>query len=123
MALSSPHADTSFQPQHQFGGFSAESLADRIIDARSNVLVTADGTFRGSKFVALKHIADEALNKCKARGFEVQHCIVSSNLGDRAPNPIQMEAGRDKYFHDLENSGMLPVIVELFGDATQDLSS
>ncbi|MDI7266551.1 MAG: acetate--CoA ligase [Myxococcota bacterium] len=43
-----------------FGGFSAESLRDRIIDSTSKVLVTCDGTFRGAKPVPLKAVADEA---------------------------------------------------------------
>lgn len=44
-----------------FGGFSAQSLRDRIADSRSKVLITADGGYRRGKVVALKQIADEAL--------------------------------------------------------------
>jgi acetyl-CoA synthetase len=47
-----------------FGGFSAQSLADRINDAKAKVLVTADGVFRGNKEIALKDIADEAVAQC-----------------------------------------------------------
>ena len=44
-----------------FGGFSAQSLADRLNDAQAKILVTSDGAFRGNKEIKLKDIADEAL--------------------------------------------------------------
>jgi acetyl-CoA synthetase len=47
-----------------FGGFSASALATRINDAECNILVTADGGFRGDKITPLKQIADEALKHC-----------------------------------------------------------
>uniref|UniRef100_A0A8C9X3C4 Acetyl-coenzyme A synthetase n=1 Tax=Sander lucioperca TaxID=283035 RepID=A0A8C9X3C4_SANLU len=46
-----------------FAGFSSESLCERIMDAQSSVLVTADGVYRGEKLINLKQIADEALEK------------------------------------------------------------
>ena len=42
----------------QFGGFSADALADRILDAKCEVIVTSDGFWRGNKLVHLKEIAD-----------------------------------------------------------------
>jgi len=45
----------------QFGGFSAESLADRILDARARVVITADGVWRGDKMIHLKEITDQVL--------------------------------------------------------------
>ncbi|MEE6508136.1 hypothetical protein FKM82_019269 [Ascaphus truei] len=50
-----------------FAGFSAESLCERIMDSQCSLLITADGFFRGDKFVNLKLIADEALHKCKEK--------------------------------------------------------
>ena len=43
----------------QFGGYSADSLADRMMDAQASVLITADAVWRGPKLIALKEIADD----------------------------------------------------------------
>ncbi|XP_017266277.1 acyl-CoA synthetase short chain family member 2 like [Kryptolebias marmoratus] len=60
-----------------FAGFSSESLCDRIMDAQSSVLVTADGVYRGEKLINLKQISDEALEKCREKGSpEVNKCLV-----------------------------------------------
>lgn len=50
-----------------FAGFSAEALAERMVDARCMVLVTADGYYRGNKLIQLKEIAAEALEKSTRR--------------------------------------------------------
>lgn len=47
-----------------FAGFSAEALADRMVNAKCSVMVTADGYYRGNKLIQLKEIAAEALEKC-----------------------------------------------------------
>src|ERR1043166_6478127 len=47
-----------------FGGFSFTSLADRIHDAKCNIVVTSDGGFRGAKDIPLKSVVDDALNNC-----------------------------------------------------------
>eukprot|EP00922_Rhytidocystis_sp_ex-Travisia-forbesii_P054236 GHVS01080449.1.p1 GENE.GHVS01080449.1~~GHVS01080449.1.p1 ORF type:complete len:732 (-),score=110.78 GHVS01080449.1:359-2554(-) len=71
-----------------FAGFSAASLRDRIRDARSRILVTADRGVRGGKHIPLKEIADEAMSGCDEL---VDKCIVFKRAGGKVP----MKAGRD----------------------------
>ncbi len=85
-----------------FAGFSADSLADRIVDSTCQVVITADGTFRGKKPVELKKIADEAMNKADAHpdmgGKKVDKCFVVKRAGDAVP--CEMKAGRDLWWTD-----------------------
>ena len=67
-----------------FGGFSSESLEDRIVDSECSMLITADGTFRGGKAVTLKQIADEALSGAADEGIEVPTAIVGGARGGGA---------------------------------------
>jgi acetyl-CoA synthetase len=67
-----------------FGGFSAESLKDRIVDSECSMLITADGTFRGGKAVTLKQIADEALLGSADEGVEVPNVVVVERVGAAA---------------------------------------
>jgi acetyl-CoA synthetase len=76
-----------------YGGFSVEALAERIEDAQSRVLITADGGWLRGKIVALKDIADEAM----ARQPTVETCIVVKRTGQ----DVYMEAGRDYWYDDL----------------------
>ena len=76
-----------------YGGFSVEALASRIEDAKSRVLVTADGAWLRGGIVKLKDIADEAM----ARQPTIEHCIVVK----RTQNDVYMEQGRDFWYHDL----------------------
>src|SRR5947207_1112642 len=78
-----------------FGGFSAESLADRINDARARLLVTADGGFRRGQIVPLKQVADEAL----AATPSVEHVVVVQRGG--AHMPVHIKEGRDHWYHRL----------------------
>lgn len=55
----------SLPPDAQFAGFSGDSIADRILDCNCKLLVTCDGVYRGSKFIALKEMADQAVQICK----------------------------------------------------------
>ncbi|KAI5216077.1 Acetyl-Coenzyme A Synthetase, Cytoplasmic [Manis pentadactyla] len=64
-----------------FAGFSAESLCERILDASCSLLITTDAFYRGEKLVNLKELADEALEKCQEKGFQVRCCIVVKHLG------------------------------------------
>ncbi|XP_021957486.1 acetyl-coenzyme A synthetase isoform X3 [Folsomia candida] len=63
-----------------FGGFSAESLSERTLDAKAKVIVTADGVWRGDKIIHLKEITDKALEKCDEQGHKIEHCIVVHHL-------------------------------------------
>jgi acetyl-CoA synthetase len=79
-----------------FGGFSSESLRDRINDAQASVLVTADGGYRRGNTVPLKQMADEALRETPS----IQHAIVLKRAhGDSFP--VHMQEGRDHWFHEL----------------------
>jgi acetyl-CoA synthetase len=75
-----------------FGGFTAQSLRDRIIDAEAKVLVTADGAWRRGSVVALKDIADEAI----AQTPSIEHVLVLR----RTENDVAMQADRDIWWHD-----------------------
>jgi acetyl-CoA synthetase len=76
-----------------YGGFSVESLAERIEDSESRVVVTADGGYMRGKVVPLKAIVDEALQRCGV----VEHVVVVK----RTREPVSMEAERDYYYDDL----------------------
>ena len=75
-----------------FGGFSPESLQNRIEDADSKLIITADESMRGGKAVPLKKNCDEALKKCKGD----EKVLVVRRTG----NPIAMTAGRDIWLHE-----------------------
>lgn len=88
----------------QFGGFSAESLSERTLDAKAKLLITADGVWRGDKIIHLKEISDkvslnnvtvsiknkfwnwtnlfetQALDKCEEQGHKIEHCVVVHHL-------------------------------------------
>uniref|UniRef100_A0A672IV97 Acetyl-coenzyme A synthetase n=1 Tax=Salarias fasciatus TaxID=181472 RepID=A0A672IV97_SALFA len=72
-----------------FAGFSSESLCERIMDAQSSVLVTADGVFRGEKLINLKQIADEALQKCREKPRQVSGTVMSWFVLDLPPVAAQ----------------------------------
>jgi len=76
-----------------FGGFSADSLRDRINDAEAKVLVTADGGWRRGKTVPLKASADEAV----AATPSIDHVVVVR----RTEEPVEMVNGRDRWYHEL----------------------
>jgi acetyl-CoA synthetase len=75
-----------------FGGFTAQSLRDRINDAEARVLITADGAWRRGSVVALKDIADEAL----AGTPSIEHVLVLR----RTESECAMHDGRDIWWHD-----------------------
>ena len=79
-----------------FGGFSAESLRDRINDAQAVLLVTADGGYRRGQIVPLKQMADEALRETPS----IRNVIVVQRQAG-APIPVQITEGRDHWYHRL----------------------
>jgi acetyl-CoA synthetase len=88
-----------------FGGFSAESVRDRVNDAQARVLITADGGYRRGQVVPLKRMADHAM----AEAPSIEHCIVvrrhapvhgyPAAHGDEAV--ASMQEGRDHWWHRL----------------------
>src|SRR6266404_895650 len=83
-----------------FGGFSAQSVADRIHDSQAKMVITADGGFRRGAVVALKKNVDEALTLNDAAGQLLARTIERVIVVRRARNEIQMHAGRDVWWHD-----------------------
>jgi acetyl-CoA synthetase len=78
-----------------FGGFSAESLRDRINDQKARLLITADGGYRRGQVVALKRVADEALQDAPS----VEQVIVVQRR--HSPFVEELVEGRDHWYHDL----------------------
>ncbi|MEP6759727.1 MAG: acetate--CoA ligase [Actinomycetota bacterium] len=76
-----------------FGGFSAESLRDRINDAQAKVLITADGAWRRGTIVPLKDNADAAVAECPS----IEHVITVRRCG----NDHAFQTGRDHWYHEL----------------------
>ena len=75
-----------------FGGFSAQSISDRLQDASAEHIITCDGAYRGNKEVALKPLIDEALKQCDF----VKKVIVFKRTG----TPVNMVSGRDLWWGD-----------------------
>ena len=75
-----------------FGGFSAQSIADRLDDAKANFIITCDGAFRGAKDIPLKSVIDDALIGNK----NIQRVIVCT----RTRTAVSMLQGRDVWWED-----------------------
>src|SRR5829696_9243577 len=75
-----------------FGGFSAQSIADRLQDAKAEFIITADGGFRGNKEIPLKGVIDDALVQCPF----VKRVIVLT----RTRTAVSMIKGRDVWWED-----------------------
>ncbi len=78
-----------------FGGFSAKSLQERIIDARAVAVITADGQMRGGKEIPLKAAVDDAIAMGGCDG--IGHVVIYKRTG----SPIQLRAPRDVWWHEL----------------------
>ena len=79
-----------------FGGFSSESLRDRINDSQCKVLVTADGGWRRGQMVPLKKMSDEALKETPS----ITGVVVVRRLGSDQLQ-VHMQEGRDQWYHEL----------------------
>jgi len=75
-----------------FGGFSAQSIADRLVDAHSEYIITCDGAYRGNKDIPLKSVIDDAVVACPF----VKRIIVCT----RTRTPVSMIKGRDLWWED-----------------------
>jgi acetyl-CoA synthetase len=75
-----------------FGGFSAQSIADRLWDANAEYVITCDGAYRGNKEIPLKSVIDDALIQCRF----VKKTIVLT----RTRTPVSMIKGRDVWWED-----------------------
>jgi len=78
-----------------FGGFSSESLRDRINDAEAKVMITADGGYRRGGIVPLKRNADEAVEGAPS----IESVVVVKRVGDASK--AEMKTGRDHWWHEL----------------------
>src|SRR5208337_4820633 len=75
-----------------FGGFSAEALRDRILDAGATVLITTNGYWRSGKHVSSKASADTACDLCEKQGHQLKSVVVVKRLEGF---DVPMKAGRD----------------------------
>ncbi|MGH7499887.1 MAG: AMP-binding protein, partial [Gemmatimonadales bacterium] len=82
-----------------FGGFSAESVRDRVNDQQARVLITADGGYRRGQIVPLKRLADQAM----AETPSIEHCVVVRRraVGEGDESFAEMKEGRDHWWHRL----------------------
>lgn len=76
-----------------FAGFSASALSDRIQDSDAKVVLTTDGSYRGTKDIAIKAVVDEALETCAS----VQKVLIYKHTN----TPITLQAGRDVIWQDM----------------------
>jgi len=76
-----------------FGGFSADSLKDRILDAEAKLVITADGGYRRGGIIPLKAAVDEAVKECSC----VEHVLVIKYANQQ----ISMNSSRDRWYHEL----------------------
>ena len=79
-----------------FGGFSADSLKDRIQDSQCVMLITSDASFRGGRVIPLKANADKALESCPS--------VKTMVVVNRANQEVPMKAGRDVWWHEEMNA-------------------
>ncbi|WP_026380296.1 acetate--CoA ligase [Afifella pfennigii] len=79
-----------------FGGFSPDSLANRIEDCRSDFVITADEGLRGGRKIPLKANTDKAIERAEKDGASVRHVLVVRRTG----GDVAMQEGRDLWYHE-----------------------
>ncbi len=79
-----------------FGGFSAESIRDRVNDASSKAVLTMDGGWRRGKFLPLKQTVDEAVKDCPS----IRHVLVLQRHEGKPDAACAMQPGRDLWYHE-----------------------
>ena len=82
-----------------FGGFSAQSVADRVFDSQAKLIVTADGGFRRGAVIPLKKNVDEALTLKAANGNLLAKSVEKVIVLRRANNEVHIAEGRDVWWH------------------------
>jgi acetyl-CoA synthetase len=82
-----------------FGGFSAQSIAERIQDCQAKIVITADGGYRRGSLVQLKKNVDDALKLKSAEGERIATTVEKIIIHRRAFNDIHIEEGRDLWWH------------------------
>ncbi len=87
-----------------FGGFSAESIINRVTDCGAKVVITCDGGYRGGKALALKKTVDEALKQCP----DVKTVIVYDRCGIK----LDLQPGKEFWWHELMADPNLPSYVK-----------
>jgi acetyl-CoA synthetase len=83
-----------------FGGFSAQSVADRIADCQAKMVITSDGGFRRGAIVPLKKNVDDSLTLKDAKGGLLAKTIEHVIVVRRSGNEVSFEAGRDVWWHE-----------------------
>nr|QGN03530.1 4-coumarate-CoA ligase [Olea europaea] len=84
-----------------FAGFSAESLAQRIMDCKPKVVITCNAVRRGSKIIYLKDIVDAALADSAQNGFAVDVCLTYENCSALEKVKTKWQEGRDTWWQDV----------------------
>lgn len=84
-----------------FAGFSAESLAQRIMDCKPKVVITCNAVMRGSKVIHLKDIVDAALFESKQSGSTIDVCLTCENKSAMEKETTKWQEGRDIWWQDV----------------------
>ena len=83
-----------------FGGFAAHAIVDRVNDSQCVAVITQDVSFRRGQEVKLKHIVDEALEKCSSVRSVVVYKRDTVEGSPKTQTPVDMKQGRDVYWHE-----------------------